>query len=102
MSTNPSNKNTSHTVVTRTNTEVKIIDLYSIGHNKDTKKPWKENKVPFIHNIELLGPRGEIIRVRALFDEGTMVGAMCSLTKYTIDWAHQRSQNNSYEWKMGY
>jgi len=34
--------------------------------------------VPFIHTIKLEGPRGEVVRVRGLFDEGALVNAMCS------------------------
>ncbi|KIJ66664.1 hypothetical protein HYDPIDRAFT_59664, partial [Hydnomerulius pinastri MD-312] len=33
---------------------------------------------PFLHSITLQGPKGEQTRVRALFDDGAMVGAMCS------------------------
>jgi len=33
--------------------------------------------IPFIHNINLEGPKGEIVRVRGLFDDGALVNAMC-------------------------
>ncbi|KAG2337901.1 hypothetical protein BDR05DRAFT_831032, partial [Suillus weaverae] len=34
--------------------------------------------VPFIHQITLEGLKGEAVRVRALFDDGAMVAAMCT------------------------
>ncbi|KAG2336352.1 hypothetical protein BDR05DRAFT_896846, partial [Suillus weaverae] len=34
--------------------------------------------VPFIHQITLNRPKGEAVRVRALFDDGAMVAAMCT------------------------
>ncbi|KAG2050051.1 hypothetical protein BDR06DRAFT_892670, partial [Suillus hirtellus] len=33
---------------------------------------------PFMHQIILHGPQGELTRVKALFDDGTMVGVMCA------------------------
>ncbi|KIK41123.1 hypothetical protein CY34DRAFT_50702, partial [Suillus luteus UH-Slu-Lm8-n1] len=33
---------------------------------------------PFLQNISFAGPQGEIVRVKALFDEGAMISAMCS------------------------
>lgn len=58
---------------------IKITDLYSVGHSH-TSKPQLENgeAIPFIHRIELEGPQGEIVRIRALFDDGAMVSAMCT------------------------
>ena len=47
------------------------VNLYSTS----VEQP---NTAPFMHNICLLGPKGERIRVRALFDDGAMVSAMCS------------------------
>jgi hypothetical protein len=55
-----------------------IIDLYSVDHPKITKRTTMEEEVPFLHNIEILGPNGEINRVRALSNGGAMVGAMCT------------------------
>jgi hypothetical protein len=57
---------------------IEITDLYSVGH-PHIKKPQLENgeAIPFIHRIELEGPKGELVRVRALFDDGAMVSAMC-------------------------
>ncbi|KAJ7209815.1 hypothetical protein B0H12DRAFT_988346, partial [Mycena haematopus] len=33
---------------------------------------------PFICGIEVEGPRGELVRIRALEDDGAMVNAMCT------------------------
>lgn len=55
-----------------------IVDLYSVSHPKITKCAATEEEIPFVHNIDILGPNGEINRVRALFDGGVMVGAMCA------------------------
>ncbi|KAH7918391.1 hypothetical protein BV22DRAFT_977878, partial [Leucogyrophana mollusca] len=39
---------------------------------------------PFIQHIALAGPNGEITRVKALFDDGAMVGAMCSTVFHKV------------------
>ena len=56
-----------------------IIDLYSVG---DMDKVWEtleQREMPFIYWLLIHGPKGEKVRVRALFDGGAMVGAMCAL-----------------------
>jgi hypothetical protein len=50
-----------------------VIDLYSVVHERGTKT---EN--PFTHYLRLHSANGEITRVKALFDGGAMVGAMCT------------------------
>jgi hypothetical protein len=56
-----------------------IIDLYSVGHEMIVGMAGGRNgDVPFVHGVELKGAQGEIVRVRALFDGGAQVGAMCS------------------------
>ncbi|THH13172.1 hypothetical protein EW146_g7017 [Bondarzewia mesenterica] len=51
-----------------------IIDLYTVA---DPNSPNKQC-TPFVHEISLDGPNGEVVRMRSLFDDGAMVGAMCS------------------------
>ncbi|EMD37973.1 hypothetical protein CERSUDRAFT_34890, partial [Gelatoporia subvermispora B] len=34
--------------------------------------------VPFLHQLALIQPTGEVVRMRALFDDGAMINAMCS------------------------
>jgi hypothetical protein len=33
---------------------------------------------PFVHKVQLLGPKGEIVRVHAVFNDGAMICMMCS------------------------
>lgn len=65
--------------VSNTTSAMDVVDLYTAGH-VSLCKTQMENKeaVPFIHQIRLKGPNGELVRVRALFDDGAMVPAMCS------------------------
>ena len=55
-----------------------MVDLYSVGEEDKTWGSLKEKEVPFMHWLLLHGPRGEVVRVNALFDGGAMVGAMCA------------------------
>jgi hypothetical protein len=57
---------------------IQIVDLYMVGHVKATRQHVETEAVPFLHQVSLEGPKGEIVRVRALFDDGAMVGAMCT------------------------
>ncbi|KAF8230723.1 hypothetical protein L208DRAFT_1280521, partial [Tricholoma matsutake] len=54
-----------------------IIDLYTVGHEKQKAENRKDVQ-PFMHNVKLWGPKGEIVQVWGMFDEGAMVAAMCS------------------------
>lgn len=59
--------------------EINIVsNLYSVGHEVVTCTTRLSEEVPFLHSVTLLGPSGEHVRVRALFDGGAMVGAMFS------------------------
>jgi hypothetical protein len=62
-------------VVSSTNVNDNIIDLYSIEQSETTTNTTAE-ETPFTHNIRILGPNGEALTVRALFDGGAMVSAM--------------------------
>ena len=48
-----------------------------MGHEKWKNKDGGEVQ-PFVHNVQLLGPQGEIICVWGTFDDRVMVAAMCS------------------------
>ncbi|KAJ7143061.1 hypothetical protein C8R44DRAFT_924855, partial [Mycena epipterygia] len=50
--------------------EIHILDLYGVSDSGETKT------VPFVHNISLMGPRGEVVRMRSVFDDGAMVSAI--------------------------
>ncbi|KAG2752854.1 hypothetical protein P692DRAFT_20723185, partial [Suillus brevipes Sb2] len=67
------------TCVQASSDTIDIVDLYSVGHVETTKEQLETKEaVPFIHQITLEGPRGEAVRIRALFDDGAMVAAMCT------------------------
>jgi hypothetical protein len=51
--------------------EMNILDLYSVGDLERTRQ-----SVPFVHGIQLKGPKGEVVRMRSVFDDGTMVNAI--------------------------
>jgi hypothetical protein len=46
-----------------------VIDLYTVRGSEDAARP-------LIHEVQLLGPQGEIVQVRAIFDDGAMICAM--------------------------
>ncbi|KAG6906938.1 hypothetical protein DXG01_011297 [Tephrocybe rancida] len=57
--------------------ESDIVDLYAVGY-KRRKTEEGRDATPFVHVIKLHGPKGELVRVWGMFDDGTMVAAMCS------------------------
>jgi hypothetical protein len=58
-----------------TNTEHDIVDLYSVTQpNVNTSEGTWE--VPFVHEVHLYRPKGEAVRVCAVFDNGAMICAM--------------------------
>jgi hypothetical protein len=57
------------------NTEHNIVDLYTVTQlNVNTSEGTRE--VPFVHEVHLHGPKGEVVRVHAVFDDGAMICAM--------------------------
>jgi len=66
------------TIVDTTCNNSMLIDLYAIEGDDKMWKTLTQKEAPFIHWLLLHGPQGEIIRVKALFDRGAMVGAMCT------------------------
>ena len=59
-------------VTTTSNDEV--VDLYSMTPDEHMNA----RERPFVHHLLLHTTKGEITRVKALFDGGAMVGAMCA------------------------
>ncbi|KAK6969506.1 hypothetical protein R3P38DRAFT_2586870, partial [Favolaschia claudopus] len=51
---------------------IDVFDLYGVG----AKAREVGNSVPFIQHVELGGPRGEIVRMRSVIDDGAMVSAI--------------------------
>ncbi|KAG1725895.1 uncharacterized protein EDB91DRAFT_1254580 [Suillus paluster] len=65
--------------VSLTTNKTDIVDLYTAGHASLNKAQIGTGEaVPFIHQVKLKGPNGELVRIQALFDDGAMVPAMCS------------------------
>jgi hypothetical protein len=52
-----------------------IVDLYAVGVRETGREG---TSVPFIGEIEAEGPRGEVVKIRALVDDGALVCAMCT------------------------
>ncbi|KIM44034.1 hypothetical protein M413DRAFT_56786, partial [Hebeloma cylindrosporum] len=48
-----------------------IVDLYGIGNSNRSHK-----SVPFVHAVELEGPKGEGVQTKGVFDDGAMVNAI--------------------------
>ncbi|KZP08552.1 hypothetical protein FIBSPDRAFT_761263, partial [Athelia psychrophila] len=53
-----------------------IVDLYAVGESEGEKD--RAASVPYMHMVRLHGPRGEVVRVRAVVDNGAMCGALDS------------------------
>ncbi|KIK31958.1 hypothetical protein CY34DRAFT_47488, partial [Suillus luteus UH-Slu-Lm8-n1] len=51
-----------------------VSDLYSAAENDKGK----QQCAPFLHYTSFLGLHGEIVRVKALFNEGAMTSVMCA------------------------
>ena len=61
------------------------INLYTAcAHDTSYTRNGHRKAVPFIHPIKLKNQTGEVIHVRALFDDGTMSSAMCTTVFHTI------------------
>ena len=48
-----------------------VFDLYEVGSLRE-----EEASLPFVHGVELAGPRGEVVRFRSVFDDGALVNAI--------------------------
>ena len=48
-----------------------VFDLYEVGTLQQG-----EVSLPFVHGVELSGPKGEIVRFRSVFDDGALVNAI--------------------------
>jgi hypothetical protein len=64
-------------VVSSMNVNNDVIDLYLIRQSKTTMNTTGE-EAPFVHEINIIGPKREVSTVRALFNGGAMVSAMCT------------------------
>ena len=49
----------------------RVFDLYEVGGLRG-----EEVSLPFVHGVELSGPKGEIVRFQSVFDDGALVNAI--------------------------
>ena len=52
-------------------TNSNIFDLYEVGNLRE-----EDGSLPFVHGVELAGPKGEVVRFRSVFDDGASVNAI--------------------------
>jgi hypothetical protein len=57
------------------NKQCDVVNLYLMDEESARRMC-----LPFLQNTSFAGLQGEIVRVKALFDEGAMISAMCSAT----------------------
>jgi hypothetical protein len=57
--------------------ECNVFDLYSTEDMK-SNEPNNQSCRPFLQYVSFAGPKGKIVRVKVLFDEGAMTNVMCS------------------------
>ena len=51
-----------------------ISDLYSVGSQR--RKEAGKTSIPFVHGVELSGPKGENVSFRSVFDDGALANAI--------------------------
>ena len=71
----PHTEEANNVITPTVESEIQIFDMYIVGHNP------KHTAQPFIHQLNICPPNGEVIPVRASFDDGTLINAM-STTKF--------------------
>lgn len=57
---------------------VLLSDVYTVGTNLTTKPTALEASSPFVHGVRLHGPKGEIVRMKGVFDDGALINAIDS------------------------
>ena len=50
---------------------INVFDLYEVGSLREG-----EASLPFVHGVEIAGPKGEVVRFRSMFDDGALVNAI--------------------------
>ena len=61
------------------NSNQNVFDLYEVGSLRVG-----EASIPFVHGVELAGPKGEIVRFRCVFDDGALVNAIDEALYFTL------------------
>ena len=57
-----------------------VFDLYEVGSQREG-----ETSHPFVHGVELAGPKGEVVRFRSVFDDGALVNAIDETLYRTLE-----------------
>ena len=52
---------------------IHFADIYTVG--SESKEKELEDSQPFVHGVKLHGPKGEIVRLKGVFDDGAMINA---------------------------
>jgi hypothetical protein len=60
-----------------TEIEYDMCDLYAVGGSGVVSKNEPAER-PFVHKVQLLGPKGEIVRVHVVFNDSAMICTMCA------------------------
>ena len=55
---------------------IHFADIYTVG--SESKEKELEDSQPFVHGVKLHGTKGEIVRLKGVFDNGAMINAMDS------------------------
>lgn len=53
---------------------IHLAEMYTVGTENGDRL--MERSDPFVHGVKLLGPRGEIVRIKGVFDDGAMINAI--------------------------
>lgn len=69
------------------------IDIYTTLSQTGNTTGTKNKTVPFVNNVTIKNDNGELVRIRALFNDGAMVNAMCTTVFETVKhrlrgWTH--------------
>jgi hypothetical protein len=59
-----------------TKNKYQVCDLYAV-RGASAAEEAEEQAKPFVHEVRLLGPSREVVRVCAIFNDGAMIGTMC-------------------------
>jgi len=70
-----------------------------VGTKSDEQESKEETK-PFIHQVQFLGPQGEIVRIWGLFDDGAMKEAMSTTMFHKVKHRLGRSQPSPITLRM--
>ena len=63
---------------------IHFADIYTVG--SESKEKELEDSQLFVHGVKLHGPKGEIVRLKGVFDNRAMINAMDSRVFKKIEW----------------